>query len=124
MTGFDITEMHTYQSINRSTNLYSPSTFAMTKLWGRNPRVVAVRSRPAQAQNAFVPVMAPETDWIARALDMMKLIGSAGEMVAFPYIKGAANVVVALLEPIQVCVDNSQPLIFPYLLIAGNAQKP
>lgn len=74
----------------------------MAKLWGRHPRVIAVRSRPPQAQNSTVPVMAPETDWIARAIDIMRLTGSAGEMVAFPYIKGAANVIVALLEPIQV----------------------
>ncbi|KAF9459724.1 hypothetical protein BDZ94DRAFT_1238983 [Collybia nuda] len=74
---------------------------SIAKLWGRNARVIAVRSRPSQTPSSTVPTMTPETDWIARAIDIMKLVGGAGEMVAFPYIKGAANVIIALLEPIQ-----------------------
>jgi len=42
------------------------------------------------------------TDWVSNAIQVAKITASAGELAPFPYIKGAAGIFVALLEPVQV----------------------
>ena len=45
----------------------------------------------------------PQTDWLDNAAFIVKLASATGELLPFPYLKGAAALVLTLLEPIQVC---------------------
>ncbi|KIJ24866.1 hypothetical protein M422DRAFT_274260 [Sphaerobolus stellatus SS14] len=50
----------------------------------------------------------PQTDWLDNAAFVVKLASATGELLPFPYLKGAAALVSTLLEPIQQMQQNKE----------------
>lgn len=46
-------------------------------------------------------------DALAQGISLSRLMINAGDALPIPYVKGAAGVILALLEPIQVCLFSS-----------------
>ncbi|TFK32921.1 hypothetical protein BDQ12DRAFT_728198 [Crucibulum laeve] len=60
-------------------------------------RVFVLRKKKSVGQ----PSSSVRDDWLSNAITFGKALQAAGEFAPFPYIKGAAGIFVALLEPIQ-----------------------
>ncbi|KIL59250.1 hypothetical protein M378DRAFT_188020 [Amanita muscaria Koide BX008] len=66
---------------------------AVRKFFSRKPR-------PEAASNDR-PKPPLETDWCGDIIKVTTIIANASDLTPFPYIKSAANILVALLEPLQ-----------------------
>ncbi|TFK33120.1 hypothetical protein BDQ12DRAFT_728082 [Crucibulum laeve] len=64
--------------------------------WLSKVRVFAIRKTKIAGQPSSA-----RDDWLSNAITFGKALQVAGELAPFPYIKGAAGILVALLEPIQ-----------------------
>ncbi|TFK33114.1 hypothetical protein BDQ12DRAFT_728078 [Crucibulum laeve] len=69
--------------------------------WLSKVRVFAVRKRENTSQFSSV-----QDDWLSNAITFGKALQAAGDLAPFPYIKGAAGTLVALLEPLQQMYKN------------------
>jgi len=71
------------------------------------PRLKWFTKRVSKPESPFdastrPPNSIPSNDWVSNAIQAGKIAVAAGELAPFPFIKGAAGVFVALLEPVQV----------------------
>ncbi|KIJ26357.1 hypothetical protein M422DRAFT_272599 [Sphaerobolus stellatus SS14] len=57
-------------------------------------KIKSSSSRPSSSS-------APQIDWLSNAAQIAELAAAAGELLPFPYLKGAALVVLQMLKPIQ-----------------------
>ena len=64
-------------------------------------KLVSKPDSPLDASTS-APSNASSNDWVGNAIQAAKVTAAAGELAPFPFIKGAAGVFVALLEPVQV----------------------
>ncbi|PFH50179.1 hypothetical protein AMATHDRAFT_4185 [Amanita thiersii Skay4041] len=55
-----------------------------------------------------VPPNLLRSDWLADILKIARIAAAASDLAPFPYIKGAVNVFIALLEPIQQLKKNKE----------------
>ncbi|TFK33110.1 hypothetical protein BDQ12DRAFT_728073 [Crucibulum laeve] len=69
--------------------------------WLSKVRVFAIRKKENTSQSSSA-----RDHWLSNAITFGKALQAAGELAPFPYIKGAAGILVALLEPIQQLYKN------------------
>ncbi|KIJ24863.1 hypothetical protein M422DRAFT_274258 [Sphaerobolus stellatus SS14] len=63
---------------------------------------------PFRRQGGKQTATQPQTDWLDNAAFIVKLASATGELLPFPYLKGAATLVSTLLEPIQRIQQNKE----------------
>lgn len=67
----------------------------------RPKRTPRVQKEYGTSASVTISVVQNETDWISNAFRVAELASAAGGLLPFPYLKGAADLVIALLKPIQ-----------------------
>ena len=60
------------------------------------------KPEPPTGASTSTPSNALSNEWVSSAIQAAKITAAAGELAPFPFIKGAAGVFIALLEPVQV----------------------